>query len=63
MHLGPEQVLLAAEIKFRDGLDVQELEAAIDRVEEKIRKKDPTIERIFLEADSLRPGRRPAKAA
>ena len=63
MHLGPEQVLLAAEIKFRDGLDVQELESAIDRVEEKIRTKDPTIERIFLEADSLRPGREPVRAA
>jgi hypothetical protein len=41
MHLGPEQVLLAAEIKFRHGMNVEELEGAIDRLEERIRKNNP----------------------
>lgn len=59
MQLGPEPVLLNANIRFRRGLNVQELEAAITRLEERIKKAEPTIERIFIEADSLR--QRPQK--
>jgi divalent metal cation (Fe/Co/Zn/Cd) transporter len=54
MQLGPEQVLLTVNIRFRRGLDVQELEAAIARLEDRIKKAERTIERIFIEADSLR---------
>jgi cation diffusion facilitator family transporter len=54
MQLGPDQVLLTVDIKFRRGLDVQQLESAIDRIERRIRKDEPTIERIFIEADSLK---------
>ena len=48
MQLGPDQVLLTADIKFRDGLTVRELESAIDRIESRIRHDEPMIERIFL---------------
>jgi cation diffusion facilitator family transporter len=54
MQLGPNQVLLTVDIRFRRGLDVQQLESAIDRIESKIRLQEPSIERIFIEADSLR---------
>jgi divalent metal cation (Fe/Co/Zn/Cd) transporter len=54
MQLGPDQVLLAVDIKFRGGLSVDELESAIDRLEQKIREAEPTIQRIFIEAESLR---------
>ena len=54
MQLGPDQVLLTVDIKFRRGLDVQQLESAIDRIESRIRKEEPTIERIFIEADLLK---------
>ena len=54
MQLGPEEVLLTADIKFRLGLSVQQLESIIDRIEIAIRKQDPTIKRIFLEAESLK---------
>jgi cation diffusion facilitator family transporter len=54
MQLGPDQVLLTVDIKFRRGLDVQHLESAIDRIESRIRKEEPTIERIFIEVDSLK---------
>jgi divalent metal cation (Fe/Co/Zn/Cd) transporter len=63
MHLGPEQVLLAAEIKFRHGMNVEELEGTIDRLEERIRKNNPTIQKIFLGADSLRPSQPSTRAA
>ena len=54
MQLGPDQVLLAVDIKFRGGLSLDELESAIDRLEQKIREAEPTIQRIFIEAESLR---------
>jgi len=57
MQLGPDQVLLNVDIRFRGGLDVRHLESAIDRIEKQIRDKEPSIERIFIEADSLRAGK------
>jgi cation diffusion facilitator family transporter len=54
MQLGPDQVLLNVDIRFNRGLSVQELESAIDRIEKNIRQSDPTVQRIFIEVDSLR---------
>jgi hypothetical protein len=54
MQLGPEQVLVAAYVRFRRKLSVQEIESAIARIEDGIRKAEPTIARIFIEADSLK---------
>jgi cation diffusion facilitator family transporter len=62
MQLGPDEILLNADIQFRNGLSVPELESTIDRLETEIRKSQPTIRRIFLEAESLRkPGSRSAQ--
>jgi cation diffusion facilitator family transporter len=58
MQLGPNQVLLTVDIQFRRDLDMQRLEQAIDRIESSIRQADPTIERIFIEAESLKPTHR-----
>jgi len=54
MQLGPDQVLLNVEIMFRRGLTVQELESTIDNLERRIRECEPSIRRIFIEAESLR---------
>jgi divalent metal cation (Fe/Co/Zn/Cd) transporter len=54
MQLGPDQVFLAVDIKFRNSLGVQELEATIDRLDDRIRTVEPTVQRIFIEAESLR---------
>jgi cation diffusion facilitator family transporter len=61
MYLGPEQVLLNMDIKFRSGLTVQELESSIDRLEERIWRENPKIQRIFIEAESLRGEARSAR--
>jgi cation diffusion facilitator family transporter len=64
MQLGPEDVLLNVDIRFRRGLNVQELESAIERLESRIRQEEPTIGRIFLEAESLgQTGKQPNRAA
>jgi len=54
MQLGPNQVLLNVDIRFNRGLGVQELESAIERIEKNIRQADPTVQRIFIEVDSLK---------
>jgi cation diffusion facilitator family transporter len=55
MQLGPEEVLLTVDIRFKRDLEVPDLESAIDRLEAKIRQAEPSIKRIFIEADSLKP--------
>jgi cation diffusion facilitator family transporter len=54
MQLGPDQVLLAVDVKFRPDLTVRQLESIIDSIEARIRKQEPTVVRVFIEADSLR---------
>ena len=54
MQLGPNQVLVNVDIRFRRGLDLQELELTIDRIEKSIRRKEPIVGRIFIEVDSMR---------
>jgi cation diffusion facilitator family transporter len=54
MQLGPDQVLLTVDIRFRRGLDVAQLESAVDRIKNQVRRHDPTIQRMFIEADSLK---------
>lgn len=54
MQLGPEQVLLTVNIQFRRGLNLEQLEEAIERIETRIRQQEPMIERIFIEAESFK---------
>lgn len=54
MQLGPNQVLLTVEIQFRRNLNIEQLEAAIDRIEARIRQEEPSIQRIFIEAESFK---------
>ena len=53
MHLGPEDVLLNLEVKFRDGLPSQDIPSAISRIESSIREKHPAITRIYIEAGAV----------
>jgi cation diffusion facilitator family transporter len=53
MHLGPHEILLNLDIKFREALSAGEIEAAVDRLEKNIRSRHPDIKHIFIEAESL----------
>lgn len=53
MHLGPDDVLLALDVAFRENLSSGQVGAAIDRLEEAIRAEHPEIRRIYLEAEAL----------
>lgn len=63
MQLGPEQVLLTVNIQFRRKLTLEQLESAIERIEANIRRAQPSVQRIFIEAESFRPEEPSSKAA
>ena len=54
LHLGPEDILVNLSLEFVDGLDTNQLEAAVDRIEKNIRDAVPEAHRIFIEADSIK---------
>ena len=51
MQMGPQQVLLTVEIRFRRTLDIQQIESAISRIKSRIIEQEPTMERIFIDPD------------
>jgi divalent metal cation (Fe/Co/Zn/Cd) transporter len=63
MQLGPDEVLVTVDIRFRRGLSVEQIESTIDRIEDRIRQRDPGKVRIYIEADSLKLGLKSPEAA
>jgi cation diffusion facilitator family transporter len=53
MQLGPEEVLLAADVSFQPQLAIGELESAIDRIEQKIREEHPAVKHLYFEAERM----------
>lgn len=63
MQLGPDKVLLAVDIQFHSGFNVHDIESVIDRLESRVREKEPTIDRIYIEVDSLKKAAGPSSQA
>jgi cation diffusion facilitator family transporter len=55
-HIGPDELLVGAKIHFAAGLAVEELAAAIDSVEARIREVVPIATVIYVEPDVYRDG-------
>jgi cation diffusion facilitator family transporter len=53
MHFGPNRVLLNLDIEFRPELTANEVAAAVDHLESRIRAEHPQIRRIFIEAEAF----------
>ncbi len=53
LQLGPQDVLLALNIEFKDELSADEIEAAVRRIEKSIRSAHSDVKRIFIEAASM----------
>ena len=53
MQLGPDEVLLNLDVEFVPAVSGAALPAAIQRLEERIRRAHPEVTRIFVEASSL----------
>ena len=54
MHLAPDEILLGANINFKDDLTVSQIEPVIKEIKEKIMTDNPKIKYIFIETDSIR---------
>jgi cation diffusion facilitator family transporter len=52
MQLGPEEVLLAMDVNFKNHLVANDIQSATDRLEDMIRKEFPDIKKIFIRAES-----------
>jgi cation diffusion facilitator family transporter len=53
LYLGPHDVLLALELKFKDHLSITEVRAAIQRLEKGIRQQCPDIKSVFFNSALL----------
>lgn len=52
MHLGPEDVLVAASVDFHDGETSKSVEETTSRLEKAIRVRFPEVRRLFIEVQS-----------
>ena len=52
-YLGPADVILALDVEFAHHLTAEEMEHAIDKLQDDIRARYPEMKRIFVEAKSL----------
>jgi cation diffusion facilitator family transporter len=54
MQLGPDDVLLTAKVEFNRGMDIEEVEQAIEALERKVSARYPSIQHIYFESGALR---------
>ena len=54
MHVGPQELLVALEVLFDDGLDTDAIEQTIDEIERGIRAAVPEARAIFIEPERAR---------
>jgi divalent metal cation (Fe/Co/Zn/Cd) transporter len=61
LHLGPEELLVAAKIAVVEGSTAEQVAGAIDAAERSIRAAEPAATSIYLEPDIYRADRGPAE--
>jgi len=54
MQLGPDEVLLTVAVRFNRGMRIDEVEAAIERLEKAVAAAYPAIRHIYFESGALR---------
>jgi cation diffusion facilitator family transporter len=60
VHLGPDDILLTLDVRFRDDGGGTPVAAVIDRLERRLHAAEPRITRIFIEPDDAQSGASPA---
>ncbi|WP_375418801.1 cation diffusion facilitator family transporter [uncultured Hymenobacter sp.] len=53
MYLGPQDVILALDIEFESRLSADEVERAVNALQDAIRAEHPEFQRIFVEAKAI----------
>jgi len=54
LYFGPEEVLVNLNVDFKDELVSDEIEHTVDRIESKIKISVPSVNRIFIEAETIK---------
>jgi cation diffusion facilitator family transporter len=54
MQMGPDEVLLTAAVQFRRGMRIDEVEHAIERLEQAVRAHNPAVRTLYFESAALR---------
>jgi len=54
MHVGPQELLIALDVLFHDGLDTDTIERSIDEIEQAIGAAVPDARAIFIEPETSR---------
>ena len=54
LYFGPNEVLINLNANFKDGLISDEIEQTVDRIESQIKSSIPTVNRIFIEAETIK---------
>jgi cation diffusion facilitator family transporter len=54
MHLGPDDILVNIDVEFVDHLSTDEVEAAIDRIESRVKEAVPAVTKIYIEAKAVK---------
>lgn len=54
LYFGPNEVLINLDVKFKNQLTSRQIESTIDRVEAAIKDAIPTVNRIFIEAETVK---------
>ena len=60
LHLGPEELLVAAKVGVARGVSAEQLAGAIDAAEAAVREAEPLAQVIYLEPDIYREDHVPA---
>jgi cation diffusion facilitator family transporter len=56
LHIGPEELLVAAKLEFDSSLTLDELSRVINRLEERVRERLPIAKIIYIEPDVYESG-------
>ncbi len=59
MHLGPDELLVAAKLDFDHGFDAAQIASAIDTAESRLRAAVPEAHLVYIEPDILRSATQP----
>lgn len=54
LYFGPNDVLVNLDANFKDELNADEIEKTIDQIELQIKKAIPAVNRIFIEAETIK---------
>jgi len=53
LYLGPDEVMLAIELRFRPGMKVEDIRHALSRLNHDVRSRYPRIRRTFIDTTSM----------